>query len=215
MYTVFLAGGIASGKSTVARMLERRGAWRIDLDQVSRDVCAPGSDVLPALAAEFGADVVDADTGALDRPLLALRAFASPEATAALEAIELPAISEALSAMLTESSCAAKAPALAVVEVPLLDRAAALLPLADEVVAVECPLGLRRERAVGRGMDAADFDRRTLRQPTDEYLAEHADWVFVNDGDERTLERQVDEWWSMREQAGWTVAPTLPGGLDG
>ena len=43
MYTVFLAGGMASGKSTVARMLEEKGAYRIDLDCISRDVLAPGS----------------------------------------------------------------------------------------------------------------------------------------------------------------------------
>ena len=58
LYTVFLAGGIASGKSSVARELERRGAWRIDLDQVSRAVLEPGNDCLPEIADAFGDDLL-------------------------------------------------------------------------------------------------------------------------------------------------------------
>ena len=71
MYIVFLAGGIASGKSTVARELERLGAWRIDLDRISRDVLEPGGECTLAIADAFGQDVLDPITGALRRGLLA------------------------------------------------------------------------------------------------------------------------------------------------
>ena len=71
MYTVFLAGGTASGKSTVARELERLGAWRIDLDELSRAVLAPGEPCVAEVCAAFGDDLVDPGTGALDRALLA------------------------------------------------------------------------------------------------------------------------------------------------
>ncbi len=128
MHTTFLAGGIASGKSTVARMLHERGAWLCDLDQVSRDVLESGGPVLAQIASEFGDDLIDPETGELDRLGLAVRAFASPEATERLEAIEMPAIRERMSQILTNTCCAATEPALTVVEVPLLDRVEDLLP---------------------------------------------------------------------------------------
>lgn len=195
MHTTFLAGGIASGKSTVARMLHERGAWLCDLDQVSREVLESGSPVLAQVAAEFGDDLIDPESGELDRLGLAVRAFASAEATERLEAIEMPAIRERLAQILTNSCCAATEPALAVVEVPLLDRVEDLLPLADDVLVVCAPLALRRERACGRGMDGEDFDARVARQTTDDYLRAHATHVIENDGDEEALACAVDAWW--------------------
>lgn len=195
MHTTFLAGGIASGKSTVARMLHERGAWLCDLDQVSRDVLESGGPVLAQIASEFGDDLIDPETGELDRLGLAVRAFASPEATERLEAIEMPAIRERMSQILTNTCCAATEPALTVVEVPLLDRVEDLLPLADDVLVVTAPLELRRARAVGRGMDAEDFDARVVRQASDEYLRAHATHVIENTADVEALERAVEAWW--------------------
>lgn len=117
MRCAFLAGGIASGKSTVSRLLREKDAWIVDLDQVSRDVLQPGSPLLDELAAEFGDDIVDGQAGELNRALLAQRAFASAEATERLEQIELPAIRERLAQVLTHSCCATTVPALTVVEV--------------------------------------------------------------------------------------------------
>lgn len=195
MHTTFLAGGIASGKSTVARMLHERGAWLCDLDQVSRDVLESGGPVLAQIASEFGDDLIDPETGELDRLGLAVRAFASPEATERLEAIEMPAIRERMSQILTNTCCAATEPALTVVEVPLLDRVEDLLPLADDVLVVTAPLELRRARAVGRGMDAEDFDARVARQASDEYLRARATHVIENTADVEALERAVEAWW--------------------
>lgn len=194
-HTTFLAGGIASGKSTVARLLHGRGAWLCDLDQVSREVLEAGSPVLESIAAEFGDDLIDRDTGELNRGELAARAFATPEDTARLEAIEMPAIRERLAAILTSSSCSGAEPKLTIVEVPLLDRVEDLLPLADDVLVVTAPLALRRERAIGRGMTGEDFDARAARQPSDEYLRAHATHVIENDGDAAALEAAVDAWW--------------------
>ena len=195
VHTTFLAGGIASGKSTVARLLHDRGAWLCDLDQVSREVLEAGSPVLESIATEFGDDLVDRDTGELNRSELAARAFATSEDTARLEAIEMPAIRERLAAILTSSSCSGAEPKLTIVEVPLLDRVEDLLPLADDVLVVTASLALRRERAIGRGMTGEDFDARAARQPSDEYLRAHATHVIENDGNPATLEAAVDAWW--------------------
>lgn len=194
-HTTFLAGGIASGKSTVARLLHDRGAWLCDLDQVSREVLEAGSPVLESIASEFGDDLVDRDTGELNRGELAARAFATPEDTARLEAIEMPAIRERLAAILTSSSCSGAEPKLTIVEVSLLDRVEDLLPLADDVLVVTAPLALRRERAIGRGMTGEDFDARAARQPSDEYLRAHATHVIENDRDAAALEAAVGMWW--------------------
>ena len=195
MRTVFLAGGIASGKSTVARLLAGHGAWLCDLDQVARDVVAPGSEVLGQIAAEFGDDLVDPETGELERRALAARAFDSADDTRRLEAIEMPAIKARLTQILTTTSCAATAPVVAVVEVPLLDRVEDLLPLADEVLVVVAPMVLRRHRGIGRGMTGADFDRRVAQQPSEEYLRSHATSVIDNSGNSEALAAAVDAWW--------------------
>lgn len=198
IYTVFLAGGIASGKSTVARLLREHGAWLCDLDQVSREVLEPGSAVLAEIAEAFGADLLNPLTGELDRRLLAERAFSSAEATELLESIELPAIKARLMQILTNTCCAATAPVMAIVEVPLLDRVEDLLGMADEVLVVSVPVAERRQRAQGRGMDAGDFDQRVARQPTDEYLLAHATSVIDNTGTPEELAQAVDAWWRER-----------------
>lgn len=202
MYKVFLAGGIASGKSTVARILEGLGASRIDLDQVSRSVLSPRSDCSAAVAKAFGEDLVNPTTGEINRALLAKRAFATPEGGARLEAIELPFISETLAHALAKEERSGAVP-VCVVEVPLIDRVEAMLSQVDEVLCVVAPLDVRRVRAQGRGMDAADFDRRVALQPSDEYLRSHADVVFENAGDEKGLAAQVRAWWDLHEREGW------------
>jgi dephospho-CoA kinase len=204
LYVVFLAGGIASGKSTVSAELVRLGAWRLDLDEVSRSVCSTGSPTTLALAARFGDDVVDPLTGELDRHLLAERAFSSPEGVSSLEAIEMPAIRSELVHALTNSCCAATEPEVCVVEVPLLDRVADLVDLADEVLVISSPLETRRQRACGRGMDVADFDRRVSAQPSDAYLVGHADTVIDNSDGREHLIGRVRSWWRSHVADGWT-----------
>ena len=203
MYVVFLAGGIASGKSSVARSLERRGAWRIDLDQLSRAALEPGCPCVDEVAEAFGSDLIDARTGLLDRRALAARAFAGAESAARLEAIELPYIREMLIRALEGGPCGQTEPPVCIVEVPLLDRMEPMFNLADEILVVDCPVDLRRVRAIGRGMDAEDFDRRAANQPGDEYLRDHATTIIDNAGGPSDLAEQIDAWWGAREANGW------------
>ena len=201
MYTVFLAGGIASGKSTVAHELEHLGALRIDADQLSRDVLEAGSPCLSGIAQEFGSDLLDAGTGELDRGLLAQRAFASARETRRLEELELPYIRDLLRQRVSQAADGGVS--CCIVEIPLLDRSESLFDLADEIVCVICPYGQRLRQAVGRGMDASDFERRLAQQPSDEYLKAHADTLIENDSDLEGLLSQVHQWWEAREQADW------------
>ncbi len=91
---VGLTGGIASGKSTVARMLTDRGAVVIDSDLLAREVVAPGSAGLTRIAERFTDAVIHDDGGerSLDRAALGRVVFADPAARADLEAIVHPAV---------------------------------------------------------------------------------------------------------------------------
>ena len=193
MYVVFLAGGIASGKSSVGKELQNLGARCVDLDQLSREATALGSPALIELADAFGADVLNSN-GELRRDVLAQRAFASKERTRMLEAIVHPHIRELLCAWLNQQDEAE----VCVVEIPLLDRVEDLLSVADEVLCVVCPLEIRRERAIGRGMTGDDFDARVCLQPTDEYLAGKATTLIHNDSDQEKLKYEVEQWWKKR-----------------
>ena len=70
MFTVFVLGNIASGKSTACRYLESHGAMLIDLDELAKSLYVPGSDIVNTLAEEFGWDILD-EEGGVRRNILA------------------------------------------------------------------------------------------------------------------------------------------------
>ena len=199
-YTVVLTGSIASGKSTVARELERLGARRIDLDAISRLVMRPGSPCVDGLARAFGDEIVDQATGELNRGLIAQRAFSTPERSALLEKIELPYIQRELERELYSPAEDAR---VRVVEVPLLDRMEGQLDFADELVCVTCSPEVRLRHAVGRGVAEEDFRRRLAGQPDDDYLRRACDTELANDGSLDELLDKVRAWWAARERMGW------------
>ena len=206
-YVVVVGGvNLDIGGRSLAKLVpedSNPGQVRTSLGGVGRNIAHNmallGLDV--RLLTAFGDDLVDSETGELDRSLLAKRAFESEESTALLERIELPHIRDMLLRMLTSGICGQTEPVACVVEVPLLDRMESMLDLADEVVVVTCPLEVRRSRAEGRGMDPSDFDRRVSGQPTDDYLRAHADTVISNTGDESSLLAEVNDWWASH---GWS-----------
>lgn len=91
MRIIGLTGGIASGKTSVAQLLERLGAAVVDADQLAREVVQPGQQALEAIAAAFGSGVLNQD-GTLNRGALGQIVFADPQARRTLEAITHPAI---------------------------------------------------------------------------------------------------------------------------
>ena len=89
-YVLGLTGGIACGKSYVARLLRQRGISVLDADAISRSLTAPGGEALPAVRAAFGDQVFDGDT--LNRRALGDVVFADPAARKQLEGILHPLI---------------------------------------------------------------------------------------------------------------------------
>ncbi len=189
---VGLTGGIGAGKSTVAALLEERGAAVTSADEVSRDVVSPGSAGLAAVVAEFGEDILASD-GSLDRSALGRVVFSDDLRRARLEEILLPLIAaEAWARMET-----VPAGQVAVYDVPLLVEGQ-MQDLFDLVIVVEADLELRLERLAERGMGREEALARIASQATDEERRAVADVVLSNSGSIDELEADVDRLWSTR-----------------
>ena len=189
---VGLTGGIGAGKSTVAALLEERGAAVTSADEVSRDVVSPGSAGLAAVVAEFGEDILASD-GSLDRSALGRVVFSDDLRRARLEEILLPLIAaEAWARMET-----VPAGQVAVYDVPLLVEGQ-MQDLFDLVIVVEAQLELRLERLAARGMTRDEALARIAVQATDEERRAVADVVVSNSGALEDLSAEVDRLWSTR-----------------
>jgi len=194
MPLVALTGGIASGKSTIARRLDELGAVVVDADQIVRDVQQPGSAVLEAIAAEFGDGMLRPD-GSLDRAALGGRVFGDPDAVKRLNAIVHPAV-RAESARRFAEAFAADGDAVVVYDVPLLVEARVDDPW-ELVVVAHAPADVRRRRLVElRGMSDADASARISAQTSDAARLAIADVVVDTTGTIDDTLRQVDELWA-------------------
>jgi dephospho-CoA kinase len=189
-----LTGGIASGKSTVARRLAESGAVVVDADQLAREAVAPGSPGLAAVAAEFGPSILAAD-GALDRPALGAIVFADADARARLNAIVHPEVGRLSRARFGEAL--AEDPAAVVVyDVPLLAESRGAHEF-DRVVVVHAPAEERIRRLVEfRGMAEDEARRRVLAQATDEERLAMADDVIDASGTLGATLEQADALWA-------------------
>jgi dephospho-CoA kinase len=133
MLVVGLTGGIASGKSTVSRLLQEHGLPLVDLDIVARQVVEPGSRTLKKLHAHFGDDIISSKDGTLDRPALGKIIFNHEAKRKQLNAIMHPAIRQRLAWQLLLHWLQGQK--LVVVDAPLLIEAG-LWRLAGKIVLV-------------------------------------------------------------------------------
>ncbi len=194
MPLIALTGGIASGKSTIARRLAEHGAVIVDADQIVRDVQRPGSPVLDAIAAEFGTDTILPD-GSLDRAGLGTRVFGDAAAVARLNAIVHPAV-RAESERRFEEAFAVDPHAVVVYDVPLLVEARVDDPW-ELVIVADAPAGVRLRRLVElRGLSQQDAEARLSAQVSDESRRSIADVVIDTSSTIDETLRQTDELWS-------------------
>jgi dephospho-CoA kinase len=188
-YVVGLTGGVASGKSTVARLFAARGIAVADADVAAREAVAAGSDGLAEVVAAFGPSVLD-DAGALDRPALGRIVFGDDTARQRLESIIHPRVRTRSAELIA----AAPPDAVVVNDVPLLVEKGYRVPV---VIVVQAPLPVRLERlARDRGMSRAEAESRMAAQATDEQRREVADIVIDNDGTLDELRSRVDAVWA-------------------
>lgn len=190
MARIGLTGGIGSGKSTVASMLAAKGAVIIDADQIAREVVEPGQPALDEIVAVFGPGVLR-DDGTLNRGELARLAFADKDQTKRLNAIMHPRISAESAARIS----AAPAGSIVVYDMPLLVETKQDSAV-DHVIVVDVPVETQRERAIGRGLEAEDVDRRIEAQATRQQRLAVAHTVIDNSGSIEKTQAQVDSLWA-------------------
>ena len=155
-----ITGPIGCGKSTVAGWLTELGAVVVNADEVAREVTAPGSPELAAVAVAFGDGVMRSD-GALDRAALGRIVFADPVALARLEAIIHPAVRPRILARIHAARLAG-ARAVVVEAIKLVEGG--LADLCDEVWLITCSHAEQRSRVVSRGTPSADAEARIAAQ---------------------------------------------------
>ncbi len=156
-----LTGPIGCGKSTVAGWLAAvPGVVVIDADAVARDVLAPGSPAVAAVAARFGPELVD-PAGVLDRAALGRIVFGDPDALRDLEAIVHPEVRPRIVAAI-EAAQATAAPAVVIEAIKLVEGG--LAALCDEVWLVTCDPDDQRARVEGRGDAVVDARQRIAAQ---------------------------------------------------
>lgn len=196
MYIIGLTGNIATGKSTVARLLGELGAEVIDADRVAHATMAPHTAVWEAIRRTFGPQVIAPD-GTVDRRRLGAIVFADPAALAHLEGIVHPAVRVALTARLHELRSRPQPPAAVVIEAIKLIEGG-LGELCDAIWLVVAPRDVQVERLVRtRGLTAAEAERRIDAQPPAEPKRALANRVIENSGSLEDLERQVREAWQQ------------------
>jgi dephospho-CoA kinase len=196
VYLIGLTGGIASGKSVVASRLAALGAVVVDADKLARDVVAPGSPGLRAIAQRFGSGVIAAD-GSLDRAALGAIIFSDPDARLALNGITHPAIRRLASQRFAEAE--ERDPnAVVVYDVPLLAEAALdpeYRPF-DLVVVVDATAETRLNRMVElRGLTREEALHRINSQTTDAERLAIADVVIDSNGSIEETIAQTDALW--------------------
>ena len=192
MRHIGLTGNVAAGKSAVAALFRRWGATVIDADEIVHQLQQPGTPVLAAIAARFGAGILRPD-GSLDRARLRALVFADEAARRDLEAIVHPAVQARREALLAEAR--RRGDPLVVSDIPLLFET--MDPGAfDAVVLVDAPAAIRRDRLIEhRGFSREEAERLIAAQAPADAKRDGSTFVIDNDGDQAMLERRAREVW--------------------
>lgn len=174
-----LTGPTGAGKTTVCEAAKTLGIAVINADVVAREVVLPGQPALNELAKCFGSSILKAD-GSLDRSELARLAFSDKEKTEKLNKTILPFIVDRINEIISQLQCAGKTAVL--LDAPTLYESGAD-KICDEVIAVLCPLEIRRERIIKRDkLSEKDADIRMKAQKSDDFYKERTNNIIINDG---------------------------------
>jgi dephospho-CoA kinase len=193
MLNVGLTGGIATGKSTVVRMLVKRGARVIDHDGLVHTLQEPGQSVWKRIIETFGRDILDADER-IDRKKLGALVFDNEERRKVLEGLVHPAVLEEAQRRRDEIAHEDRQ-AIVLSDIPLLLEVG-MQDLFDLILLVYSPPEVQILRVMKRNSLSREeaLSRLKSQMPIGEKL-NFADLVIRNDGTMRDLEKRVDEVW--------------------
>ncbi len=190
MYIIGLTGNIATGKSTVGRMLADLGTRYIDADEIAHEVIARGGAAFLDVLAAFGAGILDAN-GEIDRRRLGGIVFSDAARLRQLAVIVHPAVL----ARISEALATAGEEVVVLDAIKLLESGLSLV--CDTVWVVTCP----RDQQLGRllrtrGLTLEEALLRINAQPPQEEKARRADVVIDNGGSLASARRQVKAAWA-------------------
>jgi dephospho-CoA kinase len=183
---IALAGGVAAGKSAVARRFEALGVHVYDADAAAREVVELGTDGLAAVVDAFGSGVLDG-SGRLDRPAMRQRVFADPAARRTLEAVIHPRVRQWL-----HDRVLADTGPYCLLAIPLLAENIGHYRWVDRVLLVDAPESVQLGRLMIRdGIDETLARRMLAHQASRAERLALADDVIENSGDEAALDDAV------------------------
>lgn len=195
-----LTGNIASGKSTVARMLERMGARIIDADLIAREVVEPEKPAWVDLVRKFGPGILSPD-GSIDRRRLGEIVFGDESKRRLLMDITHPRIKETVRERIAEYK--KENVPVVVIEAALIVEKGGLREFLDGLIVVTAD----EESQIGRLMKRSGHTREEAlarigsQMPAGE-KALHADYLIDNSGTEKETEAEVKKLWEeiIREE---------------
>lgn len=197
--TILLLGGIASGKSTVAGLFEKRGAVVLDADKLAHAELTNGQ-VVTEVRRVWGDSVLGSD-GLVERRKLGALVFGKPDELKKLEAILHPRVLAAMARKLSELAGTPRR--VAILDVPLGTEAGVK---ADLSVFVDASLETRLKRARElRGWGEGELERRESSQLSVAEKRRMADAVVTNDRGVLEAERDVERIWTS------LIGPRLEG----
>ena len=199
MLSIFVTGGIGSGKSTLMEFLKEKGAGIVLADEVGHENLYD-SEIKAELVKAFGKEILDTN-GEIIRSELAARAFATPEDTARMDAITQPRLYEGC---LRHVVSVGQTHEVVVLEMAILDGRDDFYKHADIVVAVTTSPEVRVRRLMeSRGFSEEDARNRLASQVPEENRLAIADVLFTNDGTLQEFQDQIQQWWDS------DIAPRL------
>ena len=199
MVVIGIIGGVACGKSFVAKQLGSLGAEVIDVDRIGHDVLRD-TDVRAALVQRWGDEVLDAD-GRISRSAVGKRVFANNSDGRGnlefLEGLVHPKIGETIR-MRIEALSRDDPGKPVVVDAALLIEAD-WAGFCDKIVFLEVPREVRLARAKQRGWSETEFSQREAAQGNLDLKRKQADWVMDNSGSAEHTFAEVQQFWRTFE----------------
>lgn len=175
-----LTGGIGSGKSTVAQMLQALGAGLIDADAISRAATAANGKAIPAIRASFGAEFLTI-AGALDRNKMRALAFSDASAKQKLEAIIHPLVGQEIENQFQAAQAAGKP--CVVFDIPLLAESGHWRGKLDRILVIDCLVSTQISRTIARSqLSEAAVQQIIQSQASRAQRLALADAVIYNEG---------------------------------
>ncbi len=188
-HVIGLTGNIATGKSTVVRMLQELGAEAIDGDALVHQLMGQGSPLAEQIRTEFGEQPVNPD-GSINRPELGKVVFSDPEKLKALEAITWPPVLEA-----KREAISSPGPDVLILDAIKLWESG-MADDCDEVWVVSADREQQIARIIARNkVDRAEAERRIDAQPPQEEKIARADVVIDNSSTLEETRAQVEREW--------------------